>query len=705
MTMDYKASVLRRILLLILPVMIAAGVITACIPVRAENVPDAEWTVLIYLCGSDLESHDGMASYNLHEIMSCPQPVSTVKQNPETHAFENVSILPEVNVVIETGGSKKWHNDGENADWGLEIAADRLQRYTLSHEQNEEGFYPLVLQEEKPLASMGDADTLSDFIRWGTEHYPAQKTMLVLWDHGNGSFGMIADEIYDGDMLYLDELEHALEESGTHFEAVLLDACMMANLDTALILAPYAEWMIASEEVVSGYGTAFRQWMESLFQNPGCNGKLIGTVICDLTQAKYAEMEDDHAAMQITWSVIELKEIGRVAQTFDDLISFLCDMYEYAPEKLPECMIALIWKTDRFGTGRRFMMDLNSTLKSSATASLIDRDLLNALANALDYSVNYTVNGPLHSDACGLSFCLVGDMTVEERDIMARACRSAPYLALLDALTPYWRAPEWVYSQFRRLREVNLSDYLYSLPELVVEDGIPRIRGDRSKMALWNCYYELYRLDEDNSQWIRLGTDLAIMSEQDGGDSGVYEFMMDEPQKWPAIEGRLCDFEFVTMFEDAGADGNGRTILLYDVPIQIGPQQMNLRVGCWRETNARGEDRYVYKVYGISAGYSVSTGAPNRTVRPLALMQGQEYRLLYPILLQGQQQEHIQYSAGATATLYQSIVVKEIPLPPGTYACAFVLENCYFRKERTELVEFFWDGSSISVRQVPAGEA
>ena len=55
--------------------------------ITAKKTDKAEWTVMIYLCGTDLESRWGMATYNLSEI---------AKTDPNDA----------VNVVIQTGGAK-----------------------------------------------------------------------------------------------------------------------------------------------------------------------------------------------------------------------------------------------------------------------------------------------------------------------------------------------------------------------------------------------------------------------------------------------------------------------------------------------------------------------------------------------------------------------------------------------------------------------
>ena len=91
---------------------------------------EGAWSVYWYLCGSDLESGGGFATGDLAELMEVELP-------------ENV------NVVIETGGANEWQNDV--------VDASKLQRWVY----NSEG---LNLVDEQPSASMGDAETLADFL-------------------------------------------------------------------------------------------------------------------------------------------------------------------------------------------------------------------------------------------------------------------------------------------------------------------------------------------------------------------------------------------------------------------------------------------------------------------------------------------------------------------------------------------------------------
>ncbi|MGN1112614.1 MAG: clostripain-related cysteine peptidase [Acutalibacteraceae bacterium] len=177
---------------------------------------DDDFTLLIYMCGSSLESKNGSASDDITELLSADIP-------------------DKVNIVLETGGAERWKKHG--------ISSEKLQRYKVSCGK-------LELLEEIRLACMGDSEVLKSFVDWGTKKFPAKKTALILWDHGGGFLqGICRDELYNNDWLTVQEFQDALSESefSYAFDFIGLDACYMANYETALAVSKYTDYMIASE--------------------------------------------------------------------------------------------------------------------------------------------------------------------------------------------------------------------------------------------------------------------------------------------------------------------------------------------------------------------------------------------------------------------------------------------------------------------------
>ena len=100
---------------------------------------EGSWAVYWYLCGSDLETNHGCATTDLCEMMEVALP-------------ENVTA------VIQTGGAAVWQND--------QMDPGKLQRWVYDSNG-------LKLVEEKELSSMGDAQTLYEFLDFANTNYPA----------------------------------------------------------------------------------------------------------------------------------------------------------------------------------------------------------------------------------------------------------------------------------------------------------------------------------------------------------------------------------------------------------------------------------------------------------------------------------------------------------------------------------------------------
>ncbi|MGN0596637.1 MAG: clostripain-related cysteine peptidase, partial [Ruminiclostridium sp.] len=137
---------------------------------REEETPMAEsgWTVLLYICGSDLESLYSSATDDIEEIAAA-------------------EYSEDVRVVIQTGGANEWHNG---------VSSEAIQRFV----KTEDG---IDCVEELDDANMGAPETLSDFVSWGVENYPARKMGLILWDHGGGSIGGVCNDEKNDDSLTL----------------------------------------------------------------------------------------------------------------------------------------------------------------------------------------------------------------------------------------------------------------------------------------------------------------------------------------------------------------------------------------------------------------------------------------------------------------------------------------------------------------------
>lgn len=368
---------------------------------RDEEIPmgDGDWTIFVYLCGSDLESDGGAASSDIEEAFAARGS-------------------GQVKVVYQTGGSYFWYQN---------INENRVQRYLL-----EDG--DLTLVDEKPEANMGTASTLADFLSWGVSNYPSERMGLILWDHGSGSInGVCFDEQYDYDSLTLGELDHALnqvyDQMTDRFEFIGFDACLMSTLETANVLTPYARYMYASQEMEPGSGWDYTSLLNNLAANPDQDGAQLGEKVC---REYYDHCADYGFGSQrsATFSIIDLSKIDDVLISMNEAFRVV-----YEQGDLGDVTRAVL-EADSFGgnsvsEGYSNMLDLGNMLDQLSGYGQEVRDA----SQILQSCILYTMNGRLHKNASGLSvYYPVSIQGSEELKIFSRICPSNYYYALIDKI-------------------------------------------------------------------------------------------------------------------------------------------------------------------------------------------------------------------------------------------------------------------------------
>lgn len=368
---------------------------------RDEEIPmgDGDWTIFVYLCGSDLESDGGAASSDIEEAFAARGS-------------------GQVKVVYQTGGSYFWYQN---------INENRVQRYLL-----EDG--DLTLVDEKPEANMGTASTLADFLSWGVSNYPSERMGLILWDHGSGSInGVCFDEQYDYDSLTLEELDHALnqvyDQMTDRFEFIGFDACLMSTLETANVLTPYARYMYASQEMEPGSGWDYTSLLNNLAANPDQDGAQLGEKVC---REYYDHCADYGFGSQrsATFSIIDLSKIDDVLISMNEAFRVV-----YEQGDLGDVTRAVL-EADSFGgnsvsEGYSNMLDLGNMLDQLSGYGQEVRDA----SQTLQSCVLYTMNGRLHKNASGLSvYYPVSIQGSEELKIFSQICPSNYYYALIDKI-------------------------------------------------------------------------------------------------------------------------------------------------------------------------------------------------------------------------------------------------------------------------------
>lgn len=282
---------------------VTTSVTDSCTITILSSAVDESYTILIYMCGADLESshttdeYQGFASGDLREIASV------------------ASSLPNnFNIVVETGGASKWaSNPG--------IDKNYLQRRKL----NSSGTWEVISNETK--ASMGLQSTLQSFLSWGLTTYPADHTGVIMWDHGGAASGCCFDENYSNDGILPSEMDGAVKnalssagKSGQKLDWIGYDCCVMSYADLASINAQYFKYMVSSQELESGLGWDYDAWLPTLFSNTSISTETVLTKICTTFVSENGGSSSNNDQCL---SVLNLQNFGGFQTAFESFASGL----------------------------------------------------------------------------------------------------------------------------------------------------------------------------------------------------------------------------------------------------------------------------------------------------------------------------------------------------------------------------------------------
>ena len=655
---------IRAILVGLLAMMLAAGVLFCTGCEYRDTVNDlgepaetgdtsTTWTVLVYMCGSDLESQSGLATDNLVELTG-----SDLGKN--------------VNFVIETGGAKKWLNNV--------IGPKKIERYVATSEG-------IAFVEDAKLTSMGEASTLADFISWGTKKYPADRMMLIFWDHGGGTLaGVCADELHADkhgtiDTLTLPEMAKALKKAGHHFDVIGFDTCLMATLETAQTVEPWADYMVASEESEPGGGWAYDTWPGWLAQYPGMAVDELARGICDSYYFKCVNTYTDNLA---TLSVTDLSKVKALASAFNKASETL--FIATQDTNSMRLIAQAASRAENYGgntpaQGYTDMVDLGDLMKK---ADPVLSPHANSVVKALDDAVIYSVNGGNHMNAHGLSVFYPLQMNSEVfnryEEITDEITGNTSYLRYLAVKYGNYDKVNWskkgkASAEEAKVEPIEEGDFKIKFKQSVDSDHRLRLTFTQGFDAVASVRFQLGRYDEDDSVYWPLGTDSNINADW---KTGVFTDNFEG--KWLAIDGNFVNAQVVNMTDD---------YTVYAIPVNLNDKRTNL-IAAWYYDSGRLE------VIGAYDGVDEASGTVAKNMH--LLTDGDKVAFLFDATdIQTGDAVEIEL---ATITWNKNLALEDTDLGDGDYLYRYIIEDLFGNISYSDPVLMHYEGGKIEVRDL-----
>jgi len=227
---------------------VSTAIILAFIGCSKDDVNDQlpDYTIMLYGCGGgDLDS------YFFENFKQCVIHGSTDKIKM-TFLFKFSKALKD---SVDVGTMKG------------------TARFVLGEKQDTAGFncfaYPAttIADDTYPLYK---SESLTDFIKWNVENYPARNYILLLWNHGRGwsaktdtllqTKSVISDDNVEEKSLSLEQLVEGVRNSGIQLKAIISDACFMAMYENLGDYASVADYYVGSVEETPAFGSRY-DWL------------------------------------------------------------------------------------------------------------------------------------------------------------------------------------------------------------------------------------------------------------------------------------------------------------------------------------------------------------------------------------------------------------------------------------------------------------
>ncbi len=233
-----------------------------------------EWTVMVYLDGDD-DVLEGNALIDFNEM---EKGLSDAISAGNSNNISKINIIVMIDRYGGGGGVTTITEEG-GSDWSdtrlYRVKPDDNINYFNSERLDDGSSAYSNHTAEYGEKNMGDPSTLSAFINFSKENFPANHYALILWNHGGAaqkkkksatqserriSKAICWDSDNGGDTLYLDELQQALEDnfdSADKLDIIGFDACLMSTIEVAYEFRNLADYMVGSMNYIQSDGWSY----------------------------------------------------------------------------------------------------------------------------------------------------------------------------------------------------------------------------------------------------------------------------------------------------------------------------------------------------------------------------------------------------------------------------------------------------------------
>ena len=344
---------------------------------RARAQVTSSWTVMVYL-----DADNNLETYGVTNFL---QMAESAEGGPGPN---EVNVLVQMDRYVGEGGYGGWTD---------------TKRFEVFHDSTPVETDPGFVSDLGEL-DMGNPATLTDFVSWGKSYRPADRYMVVLWNHGSGwkepsqerKFkGICYDDTNGGNHIDMKGLDSSLDIITDHgqdkIDLLTFDACLMGMAEIDYQIMPYCNERTGSEETEPGTGIPYDTVIEDLVANPAMDEAELGSTVVD----RYYEFYPDGQEC----AAVDLSKSADVAGAVDSLSRDLLSVWE---QEYPA-----IWAAAYAGEHYAYwdFIDLYrfAEILKAGTSDTTLQEECQSVMDAVDAAVTNEKHGPYWANSHGIS--------------------------------------------------------------------------------------------------------------------------------------------------------------------------------------------------------------------------------------------------------------------------------------------------------------
>jgi hypothetical protein len=263
-------------------------------------------------------------------------PIQNFTFTPETSGSKSWTYMLYLDADNDIEGDAirdfEWLEEAGGSDENISIVVllDRIPGYDNTHgDWDGSRIYNITedvspntidsqLMEDLGEVDMADPTTLTDFITYCFENFPADNYILDLWNHGHAAYGVIDDETSMNHFIVDDvqtAINNALATTTEEIDIISMDACDMSTIEVAWELRNLSRYFMGSETGTGGY--PYKVIIERLKMNSNINASTLCELMVDAYSIHYRFYPYN------CFSVINQTKLSDIPEVFNSFVAEL----------------------------------------------------------------------------------------------------------------------------------------------------------------------------------------------------------------------------------------------------------------------------------------------------------------------------------------------------------------------------------------------